>query len=391
MIFPFIDYKVDISSMKFNVKIPGRINVLGNPSDANEGAHQTISAAVNLWGDAHCEPADTLTFEMLDQPFSTGGQVLSRLEVKSSQDLKYNGELDLAKAAVNILLAHSPEFQEKYPREKPVIRLSTEIPRQSGLGGSTVLLLLTLVSLVRFYNLNRKRHNYYVLGEMTQRAEEKELGITCGFADRYVPLFGDIAYLDYRGKLFHNRIYEEPFVTYEKLGAFSDHLPLVLVFTGVQHNSGDVHSVMRKKYLEEYAKFSGDYEKGPPLVKIMKQVGDTAWKGKIELLEGEWERFGELMNENHRLVDRMMHYCGFKAGAGEANNRMIQAGLDAGALGAKLTGAGGGGSVFMLTRPGKEQEMADTLTLKLEQYGYENSQVFIPSVARQGVVILDIP
>jgi len=34
----------------FEVKLPARINVLGNPSDANEGAHQTISAAINLYG-----------------------------------------------------------------------------------------------------------------------------------------------------------------------------------------------------------------------------------------------------------------------------------------------------------------------------------------------------
>ena len=95
------------------------------------------------------------------------------------------------------------------------------------------------------------------------------------------------------------------------------------------------------------------------------------------------------MNENHRLVDEMMQYCGFTAGAGEANNRMIRAGLDAGALGAKLTGAGGGGSVFMLTRPGQEREMAGLLGKKLDEYGYRNGRVYIPSIVAEGLVIQD--
>jgi len=81
-----------------------------------------------------------------------------------------------------------------------------------------------------------------------------------------------------------------------------------------------------------------------------------AWKGKIALLEGDLETFGRLMNENHRLVNEMMRYCGFEQGAGEANNRIIAAGLSAGALGAKLTGAGGGGSVFMITRPARRRK-----------------------------------
>jgi len=377
--------------MKFKVKIPARINVLGNPSDANEGEHQTISAAVDLYGEAVCERADVLTFEFLDKPPTEFGKPVSRYEIKSDLDLEYGDDFDLFKAAVNILLKHSGEFREANGSKlAPKISFHTGIPRQSGLGGSTVLLALALVSLVRFYKLDPRKHNLYVLGELIQRAEEKELGITCGFADRYVPLFGDISYLDYRGKLFHKPIFEEPFVTYEKLGGFIDSFPLVLVYTGLEHDSGDVHGKMRKMYLEEYLRFTGDYDNAPPLVRIMKQVGDTAWKGKVALLEADWDKFGALMNENHRLVDEMMRYCGFTGGAGDANNRMIRAGLDAGALGAKLTGAGGGGSVFMLTRPGKEEKLAEFLKGKLDQYGYKNGRVYIPAIAAEGLTVTDI-
>jgi glucuronokinase len=367
------------------VKLPGRINVLGNPSDANEGAHQTISAAINLWGGVEVQSGAALRLEM-----SSAEGVLSpeSLTVKDFNALDYGKGFDLQVAAIRTLWAYSEEFRSKAGAPYPRMRFWTEIPRQSGLGGSTVLVLLTMVALVTYYRLGRKYHNDYVLGELAQRAEEKELGITCGFADRYVPLFGDIAYLDYRGKLFHAPLKTEPYCSYERLGRWVDEFPLVMCSTGVQHDSGDVHRPMRARYLEEYREFRGDYASAPPLVRIMKAVGDTAWQGKIALLEGDLSRFGELMNENHRLVDEMMHYCGYTQGAGEANNRIIGAGREAGALGAKLTGAGGGGSVFMLAAPGQESVLAEALRAALRNYGYDRGEVFIPSLVREGKVII---
>lgn len=71
------------------------------------------------------------------------------------------------------------------------------------------------------------------------------------------------------------------------------------------------------------------------------------------MLAGDMTRFGRLMNDNHRLVDEMMVYCGFSDGADWGNNLLIETALKDGALGAKLTRAGGGGSVFALTRPGE--------------------------------------
>jgi len=372
----------------FEIKLPARINVLGNPSDANEGAHQTISAAVNVWGGVEVRSSDRLRIE-IQQYEEDGREIKAVLEGDDLLSLEYGSIFDLQVAAIRTLTAYSPELQKKCKDNLPTMKFWTDIPRQSGLGGSTVLILLTMLALVRFYELDQALHNDYVLGELAQRAEENELGITCGFADRYVPLFGDVAYIDYRGKLFHSPIKTEPYCTYERLGRWVDEFPLVMCSTGLRHDSGNVHKPMRKKYLEEYKEFKGDYENGPFMVKIMKKIGDTAWKGKIALLEKDFAAFGKLMNENHKLVDEMMRYCGFTEGAGVANNRMIEAGLEAGAFGAKLTGAGGGGSVFMLVPPGQEDEVASRLSEALTSYGYNNGKVFIPSVVHQGSVVLE--
>jgi len=361
--------------------------VLGNPSDANEGAHQTISAAVNIFGSVSVSGAERLTLTCAE----TGDESQScseSLVLEPQEKFAYGTPFDLQIAAFNILLQNSEEFRQKFGAPFPRLCYRTEIPRQSGLGGSTVLVLLTLVALVNFYKLDRRVHNFYFLGEIAQRAEEVELGITCGFADRYVPLLGDIAYLDYRGKLFHKPVKAEPYVTYEKLGSYVDYFPLVIVFPGVPHESGDVHGRMRGRYLEEFKGFRGDYNSGPFLVRQMHLIGEKAWKGKIALLESDWKRFGELMNENHRLVDEMMTYCGFEAGAGRANNMVIERARSIGALGAKLTGAGGGGSVFVLCDPGKVDDVAQELKSLLQNEGYKKGWVYIPSIVHQGTVVL---
>ena len=88
-----------------------------------------------------------------------------------------------------------------------------------------MLVLAVFGALRAFYCLDEKVYNDYVVAEMAQRAEAEELGITCGYADRYVPVFGDIAYVDFRGKLFNNELKHDTYATYEKLGDYVLELP----------------------------------------------------------------------------------------------------------------------------------------------------------------------
>jgi mevalonate kinase len=53
------------------------------------------------------------------------------------------------------------------------------------------------------------------------------------------------------------------------------------------------------------------------------------------------------------------------------------------------TGAGGGGSVFFLTFPGHEDALASSMEKRLQKLGYSHAEVWVPSVVRQGAVVLD--
>jgi galactokinase/mevalonate kinase-like predicted kinase len=219
--------------MAINLSVPARVNLLGNPSDGNEGAHACISAAVDLRAHAVIDPHERYILEISSNDSSP-------TDFNSSEiPIPYQGHNDLLIASINRLYLSSQEFQTNILRQGFHLRVSTNVPRQSGLGGSSLFVLLTLAAMREYYELDRRIHNDYFLSELAQRIEEVELGITCGFADRYIPLFGGLAYVDYHSKLRHEKIGDEPYATYERLDHFVESLPLVGVMTGLVHDSGD--------------------------------------------------------------------------------------------------------------------------------------------------------
>ena len=305
----------------------------------------------------------------------------------TTQPLPYDGSLDLAKAAFNSLYEFSDEFQSRVARGGFRIATWTDVPARSGLGGSSLFVLLVLSGLREFYGLDRRVHNDYVLAELAQRVESTELGITCGFADMYVALFGGIAYIDYRGKLHQRGIGAEPYATYERLDNWVQSLPIVLISSGAPHDSGDVHGSMRPRYLQEHLDWSEKRQELPPMLRFMRTTWDTAWQGKSALLAGDWSKFGALMNENHQQVDEMMKYCGVEDGAGLGNNLLIEAALENGALGAKLTGAGQGGSVFALTQPGDEHRVVEAWRRAISEHGLSAAEIYKPQISSNSLIV----
>lgn len=365
----------------YHLSIPARINILGNPGDANEGDFATLSAAIDLRAHAEIRPSEEIILEQRDANISILHFPLSTFP------FVYNQQHDLLKASFNRLYSYSLEFREKIKQHGFHLKVWSDVPRQSGLGGSSLFILLALAGMRALYQLDPKLHNDYVISELTQRVESLEMRIACGFADRYVPLFGGLAYLDYRGKLHQHEIKQEPYVTYERLDEYVDSLSLVAATTGVLHNSGDVHGQMRPRYIKEYDQWKINGGEEPPMAKFMSAAYETAWRGKIALLEGDLETIGRLMNENHRIINEMMIYCGFNDGAGWANNLFIESALQNGALGAKLTGAGGGGSVFALTRKGGEEKIMNAWQSLAKEQELSGSQIYRLNISKSGIQI----
>jgi galactokinase/mevalonate kinase-like predicted kinase len=143
--------------------------------------------------------------------------------------------------------------------------------------------------------------------------------------------FGGLNYMDFRGKQFYRRAEAELYATIEPLASYVPDLPFILGYTGVQHASSAVHKPLRERWLE------GD----PEVIQGYERITELARMGKKALLMADWRTLGRLMNENHAIQRDL-------GGSGESNERLIGAAVSAGALGAKLAGAGDGGTIIAL-------------------------------------------
>jgi galactokinase/mevalonate kinase-like predicted kinase len=302
--------------MKIVSTAPGRCGVVGNPTDMYGGSVISCSTAERAKCVIDNERVDSITISAGDQTQT----------VRVNDDLERRGDhLDLARVALKelgVLNAGVRPFS---------LATSTQIPMQAGLAGSTAMLAAIVGALLTVIDRRLCAHE---TAELVRKIEYESMGVVCGFQDAYMTVFGGVNYMDFRGKnSFDTPETEKPLATVEPLSSqLPTHLPIVLAHTGVKHHSGTVHSSPRERWRAGERAFVDGYA----------EVADLARSGKRAILRREWARLGELINRNHAIVRDL-------GGSGEANEKLIAAALDGGALGAKLAGAGGGGTILALT------------------------------------------
>ncbi len=290
---------------------PGRAGIIGNPTDMYGGS--VISCS--LRERAYCDilPSDHLEIRM-------GSYAL---EVTDEEDLELTGDqLDLARVVLSAL-------EMDVTSEKFLMELRTNVPEQAGLAGSTAMLASIVGALLSYMGLQLNR---YEIAEMVKRIEYKVLGLMCGYQDHYMAVFGGLNFMDFHGKEEMEQAPDEPLATIEPLDEVITELPMILAHTGVKRNSGKVHRSLRERWLD----------RKPAVVEGYERIADLARLGKKALILQDWEELGRLMNENHTIQRDL-------GGSGESNEILINAALENGAYGAKLAGAGQGGTIIMLT------------------------------------------
>jgi mevalonate kinase len=94
---------------------------------------------------------------------------------------------------------------------------------------------------------------------------------------------------------------------------------------------------------------------------LFKQAEELAFTARKTLERFDLKKVGKLMNENHRLLQEIEVSC-------KELDYLVKLAREKGALGAKLTGGGGGGCMLALT-PGKNLQKA--VASAMEQQGFK--------------------
>jgi galactokinase/mevalonate kinase-like predicted kinase len=291
---------------------PGRCGIVGNPTDMYGGS--VLSCTVQER--AECR------LTLSDGPVRVTND-------EQSASLSSTADLEMRSDKIDIVRAALRFFKIDPATAGFDIALQTRIPMQAGMAGSTAMLAAIVGVLDAHYGWALPP---YHLAEATRKVEARVMGVVCGFQDQHMAVFGGLNFMDFAGKETLEQGDEEPLATIEPLASFQPAPPLLLANTGVKHHSGTVHRSPRERWLA-----------GEPLVREgYARIAELARRAKRALIEKDWTTLGALMNENHGIVADL-------GGSGPVNEQLINAARDAGALGAKLAGAGGGGTIIALT------------------------------------------
>lgn len=248
--------------------------------------------------------------------------------VQSLDSLVYDGKLDLIKAAICTM---KPDFGFE-------LYLHNDVPPGRGLGSSASLAVLVISILNELQETN---YDAYKIAELAYRAHLEEMGIKGGWQDQYAAVTGGFSFMEFNeGK---NLIY--PLRLKEDVIHDLNHR-LLLCYVGKHHSSSDAHGKQEET-------FRKNEEESTRILHLMKK---TAVEMKDILLTGKIELLGKLLHEsweNKKLLSPSV--------STEAVNKLYETGLNHGADGGKLLGAGNGGYLLFFTQPKKRNQLVRAL------------------------------
>ena len=248
--------------------------------------------------------------------------------VQSIDSLVYDGKLDLIKAAIRIM---KPDFGFE-------LYLHNDVPPGRGLGSSASLAVLVISILNELQETN---YDAYKVAELAYRAHLEELGIKGGWQDQYAAVTGGFSFMEFNeGK---NLIY--PLKLKEDVINDLNHR-LLLCYVGKHHSSSDLHE-------KQEDSFRKDEEESTRILQLMKK---TAIEMKDILLTGRIEMLGNLLHEsweNKKLLSPSV--------STEVVSKLYEVGLNHGADGGKLLGAGNGGYLLFFYHPKKRNQLVRAL------------------------------
>jgi len=128
-------------------------------------------------------------------------------------------------------------------------------------------------------------------------------------------------------------------------------MPLVIANSGITASTTEVVADVRRLKEDNPEKFEKIFDDYKKLANIAKKA----------LLKGDITTVGNLMNQNHKLLQMITV-------SGEVNDKLVDILIENGAIGAKMTGTGRGGLVIAIA---ENKEIQDIIAKAVEKEGYD--------------------
>jgi D-glycero-alpha-D-manno-heptose-7-phosphate kinase len=216
---------------------------------------------------------------------------------------------------------------------------SCDAPMGSGLGASSTI---TVALIKAFDELLGLSLGQYELAHLAYEIERNDLKLDGGRQDQYAAAFGGFNFMEF---LAEDRVVINPLRVQDWIRSELE-ASLVLCFTGTSRESALI--------IQEQTRGIERADHG--IIQSLHRMKAYAGQMKEDLLKGRIDRMAETLNEGWREKRRT---------AGSVSNehidRLYAIAVQAGAMGGKISGAGGGGFLMLIVDPPRRQHVANAL------------------------------
>jgi D-glycero-alpha-D-manno-heptose-7-phosphate kinase len=308
-----------------HAKAPLRVSFAGGGTDVPPFPEQegglVLSATINRYVYGALAPREDSNIGLESVDFGMS------LNYGVDDDLVFDGRLDLAKAAIRRL-----------GRGGFDIFLHSNAPPGSGLGSSSAV-MVALIGLLKDFH-GRPLTDYEV-AQLAFDLERKDLGIQGGFQDQYASTFGGFNLIEFEGdRVIVNPLRISPDVVHEL-----EH-NMLLCYTGKTRSSDHIIEHQTSRWTGGDAQALAGLRAGKELAVAMKNA----------LLQRRLTDFGELLGSAWEQKKKL---------SSKISNEFIDTAYEEarkqGALGGKVTGAGGGGYMLFYCPFQRKHRVANAL------------------------------
>ncbi|HEX6779708.1 MAG TPA: hypothetical protein VF099_15990 [Ktedonobacterales bacterium] len=314
--------------MLIRAKAPLRVSLAGGGTDVPpfpqlEGGC-VLSTTINRYAYGTLQPRSDGNISVHSLDFGVS------ITFDSEDKLAYDGKLDLVKAAIRKLLtAKHGGFD---------LLLHSDAPPGSGLGASSAM-MVALVGLLKEYA--HLPLTDYEIADLACVIEREELGIQGGLQDQYAAAFGGFNYIEF----LPDRVVVNPLkISLDVMNELQYNF--LLCYTGTMRLSGHIIQDQVDRYERREEK----------TMEALRELKALTLEMKNALLRRELDNLGELLHREWQHKKMLS--------AKISNSRLdelYETAREYGALGGKITGAGGGGYMLLYCPADKKHAVATKL------------------------------
>jgi D-glycero-alpha-D-manno-heptose-7-phosphate kinase len=259
--------------------------------------------------------------------------------------MMFDGRLDLAKAAIQRFAGEDSRGFD--------LTLHSNAPPGSGLGSSSAV-MVTLIGLLKEFH--GKPLTDYDVAQLAFDLERRELGIKGGLQDQYAATFGGFNFIEFES----DRVIVNPLRIRPETVNELEH-NLLLAYTGATRRSDGIIADQTARYeASEEETLAG-----------LRQQKEFAVEMKNALLQGRPTRFGELLHDAWEAKKRMSPRI-----TTSFIDELYEEARRNGAIGGKVTGAGGGGYMLFYCAFEKRHRVEEALTrlgARVTEFAFEQN------------------